>query len=87
MNEQRRVALAGWAGIAFIQGATLPSMIGSIMGWTQNLPPLSMVLLIWIGLALFLYRAFAHKDMVAIASNSIGWIVQSAMLAILFLRG
>jgi hypothetical protein len=75
----------GWIGMCLIHGATLPITIGNVLGWTKNLPPLSMVLMIWAGLVLYLWRAVATQDRLHIVSNSIGFIFQSVLLALIFL--
>ena len=75
----------GWIGMCLIHGATLPITVGNIMGWTDNLPPLSMVLMIWAGLVLYLWRAIETADRLHIVSNSIGFVLQSVLLALLFL--
>lgn len=80
-----RTEAAGWLGIILIQGASVPVMIRNLMGASTELPPLSMTLLIWSGLALFLYRSVVRADMVAIVSNAAGFILQSVMLALIAL--
>ena len=86
MTKDRFYDWLGYAGIVLIQGATFPAMLQYLLGdGTSQLPPLTMTLLIWAGLALFLARGVQRKDMVAIVSNSIGFILQSVMLALITL--
>ncbi len=86
MTKDRFYDWLGYTGIVLIQGATFPSMLEFIISnGDSDLPPLTMTLLIWAGLALFLARGFQRKDMVAIVSNSIGFILQSVMLALITL--
>lgn len=73
----------GYVGIILIQGAVIPSLIGNIMGWSSDLPPLSMVLLVWAGLFLFLLRSIYNKQMLYIVSESVGLFLQSVLLAII----
>ena len=75
--------IAGWAGIVLIQGATIPLTLGNILGYTKTLPPLSMVLMVWAGLGLFLWRSIEHKDRLSIVSNSVGFLLNSLLLAII----
>lgn len=75
--------IGGWIGMVLIHSATLPAIIGKIMGWSNDLPPLSMVLLIWSGLALFLVRAIARTDWLYIISNAFGFVLNSLLLAII----
>ncbi len=72
--------ISGWIGMVLIQLATLPTIINKIFDPAVAMPPLSMVLLIWSGLFLFLIRAIIQKDMLYIISNSIGFLSQSVLL-------
>lgn len=72
--------ISGWIGMVLIQLANLPTIINRIFDPTIAMPPLSMVLLIWSGLFLFLIRAIIQKDMLYIISNSIGFSSQSVLL-------
>ena len=79
----RKGELAGWCGMFLIHGATIPVTMSNILGYSNKLPPLSMVLLVWAGLALFLWRAIEQKDLLYIVSNSIGFALNSVLLAII----
>lgn len=83
IKEMSPPEIGGWAGMCLIHGATLPVTLGVIMGYSSALPPLSMVLLVWLGLALFLWRAIAQKDMLYIVSNAIGFALNSVLLALI----
>lgn len=74
--------LCGWIGMILVQCATLPALIYNLMGWSDHLPPLSMVLLIWAGLALYFVRAVAQNDKLYMFSNGFGFCMQSLMLGI-----
>lgn len=74
----------GWIGMCCIHGATLPIMVANIAGWSKTLPPLSMVLLVWLGLMLYLWRAVVTNDKLHIVSNSIGFALNSTLLALMF---
>jgi uncharacterized protein with PQ loop repeat len=72
----------GWIGVLLLQGATLPSMIDRLtVGTDASLPPLSMVLMVWIGLGFYLARAIRQNDVVYITSNGIGMFLNSVLLA------
>lgn len=75
--------IGGWVGMCLIHGATIPVTVANIMGWSENLPPLSMVLLVWAGLALFLWRAIDRKDFLYIVSNAVGFVLNSVLLALI----
>lgn len=85
LQNMRPAEIGGWVGMCLIHGATIPVTVANIAGWSDKLPPLSMVLLVWAGLALFLWRALDRKDMLYIVSNAVGFILNSVLLALIVL--
>lgn len=79
--------LMGWAGMVLIHGATLPVTLGVILGYNSNMPPVSMVILVWTGLFLFLCNAIVKKDILYIISNSVGFFFNSILLALIVFKG
>ena len=77
----------GWIGMLLIHSATLPVTIGIILGYNSNLPPVSMVLLVWSGLFLFLVRAIGNNDKLYIISNAVGFFFNSILLALIVFKG
>ena len=74
---------AGWLGMILIHSATLPVTLGIILGYSDTVPPASMILLVWTGLFLFLIRAIAQNDKLYIISNSIGFFFNSILLILI----
>ena len=73
----------GWIGMILIHGATAPTSVSVLMGWSTDLPPLNFILLVWLGLFLFLIRAIYAKDTLYIVSNAIGFSLNSLLLALI----
>lgn len=73
----------GWVGMCLIHGSTIPVTVSTIMGWNESLPPLSMILLIWTGLALFLWCAVYQRNTLYIVSNAIGFALNSILLSLI----
>ena len=87
MMKNKLAEIGGWVGMVLIHGATIPTSLSVIMGWSSVLPPLDMVLMIWAGLALFFLRAIARVDWLYLVSNAIGFILNSILLAIIVFGG
>ncbi len=81
--KNKLAEIGGWIGMVLIHGATIPTSIAVIMGWSDHLPPLDMILMIWIGLMLFFIRALARFDWLYLVSNGIGFLLQSILLGII----
>jgi len=75
--------MCGWIGMILIHGATAPTSISVLMGWSTNLPPLNFILLVWCGLFLFLIRAIYARDTLYIVSNAIGFSLNSLLLSLI----
>ena len=82
-TTSRNAEIGGYAGMALIHAATLPTSISIIMGWSDKLPPLSMVLMVWLGLILFFIRALVRFDWLYLISNGIGFIANSILLILI----
>ena len=78
--------IGGYAGMALLQGATLPQMFSAIFSDNAQLAPLSMVLMVWVGLLLYLVRAVYQRDMLYMISNGIG-VLLNFILMILIIWG
>ena len=89
-DERKKLAgeIGGYAGMVLLQGATLPSIVGCILNpATADLPPLSMVLMVWVGLLLYLIRAIVQRDKLYMISNGIGVVLNFILLNIIVFGG
>ena len=83
MNVKTISEIGGWIGMILIHGATVPTTMSVILGYSSELPPLNMVLLVWSGLFLFLLRAVVAKDTLYIVSKAIGFFFNTILLALI----
>lgn len=74
---------SGWLGMILVQCATVPTAVSNIMGWSNQLPPLSMVLLVWVGLSCYFVRAYAQRDKLYMVSNGVGFVLNTILLALI----
>jgi len=87
MSMKNKLAeIGGWIGMVLIHGATIPTSLAVIMGWSDHLPPLDMILMVWVGLMLFFFRALARFDWLYLVSNAIGFTLNTIILALILVR-
>jgi len=87
MSMKNKIAeIGGWIGMVLIHGATIPTSLAVIMGWSDHLPPLDMILMVWVGLLLFFFRALARFDWLYLVSNAIGFTLNTIILALILVR-
>ena len=77
----------GYVGLILIPSSTFPTIISNIMGTSDELPPLNMILLLFFGLSFYLVDAIKKGLFVYIISNLIGIFSQLALLTILVFGG
>jgi len=76
-------SISGWIGIVLLQIATIPTTIKLLLGTAENIPPIDMVILLWLGLGMLLFRSICHREIMYIVSNTIGFVFQSILLILL----
>jgi hypothetical protein len=76
----------GWIAVLVLHSATIPSLIAVMSGLTDRLPGVDLVLLVWTGLTLLFIKAAVQKDMLNLVTIGLGFIVQAAMLALIFFK-
>jgi len=87
MSMKNKLAeIGGWIGMVLIHGATIPTSLAVIMGWSDHLPPLDMIIMVWVGLMLFFFRALARFDWLYLVSNAIGFTLNTIILALILVR-
>lgn len=76
----------GWVAVMIIHAATIPNFLAVMQGVTEKLPQVDILLMVWTGLALFFVKAVIAKDMLNIITIGFGFVIQAAMLALIFIK-
>lgn len=76
----------GWMAAMVLHASTLPSLLAVMAGLTDRLPGVDLVLLVWTGLTLLFVKATIQKDMLNIVTIGFGFIVQAALMALIFFK-
>ncbi len=76
----------GWLAAIVLHASTLPSLLAVMAGLTDRLPGVDLVLLVWTGLTLMFIKAAIQKDMLNIITIGLGFIIQAAMMALIFFK-
>jgi hypothetical protein len=84
--KNKLAEIGGWIGMILIHGATIPTSLAVIMGWSDHLPPIDMIVMVWLGLLLFFLRALARFDWLYLVSNAIGFILNTIILVLILAR-
>ena len=83
---QKFAEFGGWIGMLLIQSSTLPVSFSIINGTAERIPPVDMILMVWVGLFLFLLRAISNRDTLYTVSNSVGFFFQTVLLILIVFK-
>jgi hypothetical protein len=75
-----------WAAIVIMHLSTVPSILAMMSGYSMDYPPADLVLMIWLALLLFLFRAAIKRDVLQMLTIGIGFLIQASMLVLLFFK-
>lgn len=76
----------GWVAILVLHAATLPTLLAVMSGLTDRMPPVDLVLMIWMGLSLMFIKAAVQRDILNMVTIGLGFVVQASMIALIFFK-
>jgi hypothetical protein len=76
----------GWVAVILVHLATIPTMVAVLTGLTEKLPPVDMVILMWLGLFMFFVRSVIAKDLLNIITIGFGFFVQAVLMALIIFK-
>lgn len=75
-----------WISVVLMHAATLPSLVAVLWAWTDEMPQLDMVLLIWAGLAAMFAQSLVSRNTLISITVSVGFMIQAVLMALIFFR-
>jgi hypothetical protein len=75
-----------WLAVIFFHSATIPTLLAVITGLSDRMPSVDIVLLTWAGLVCLFAQATVQKNMLQITTISMGFVVQSILMALIFFK-
>jgi hypothetical protein len=76
----------GWIGVILVHLATIPTLVAVLTGLTEKLPPVDIVVLMWLGLFMFFIRSVIAKDLLNIVTIGFGFFVQACLMALIIFK-
>ena len=76
----------GWLAVLLIHSATIPTLLAVLTGLSDRMPTVDLVLLTWAGLTALFAQACVQRNMLQIITISVGFILQSSLMALIFFR-
>lgn len=75
-----------WMAVLCFHAATLPNLLGLMLGLTDNMPPIEFVLIVWAGLGLLFMKAIIEKNRINLITIGVGFMAQATLMALIFFK-
>lgn len=76
----------GWIAVILVHLATIPTLVAVLTGLTEKLPPVDIVVLMWLGLFMFFIRSVISRDLLNIITIGFGFFVQAILMALIIFK-
>ena len=70
--------------IIVLHSVTLPSLLAVMQGITDKMPPVDLILLLWLGLTFLFAKAAIQRDLLVMITVGAGFVIQAVMMALIF---
>ena len=70
--------------IIVLHSVTLPSLLAVMQGVTDKMPPVDLILLLWLGLTFLFAKAAIQRDLLVMITVGAGFVLQAVMMALIF---
>lgn len=76
----------GWIAIVMLHFSSIPTLWAVIIGETDKLPNLDLMIFIWAALTTLFVKAILEKDRLYITTISLGFVAQTLMSGIILYK-
>jgi hypothetical protein len=76
----------GWFATILMHCAFVPNIISVLLGVSDRLPSIDVVIFVWGGLFLMFLRATINRDVLNIITGGIGFFIQAVLLALVVFK-
>ena len=70
--------------VIVLHSVTLPSLLAVMQGVTDKMPPVDLILLLWLGLTFLFAKAAIQRDLLIMITVGAGFVLQAVMMALIF---
>lgn len=76
----------GWIAIVLLFFSNVPTLIAVLLGKSDTLPPVDIVIFLFAGLIALFFKALIEKNFLYIATICMGFAAQAVLMSLTFLK-
>lgn len=70
--------------ILTLHSVTIPSLLAVMKGVTDKMPPVDLILLLWLGLTFLFAKSAIQRDLLVMITIGLGFVIQAGLMAWIF---
>lgn len=76
----------GWITIILLHLAPVPTLLAVVMGQSDRLPPVDLMIFIWSALTTLFFKSIIERNILYICSICLGFIAQTLLMGLIMFR-
>lgn len=76
----------GWLAILLAHFASLPTLIAVLMGKSDKLPPVDLMIFVWAALIMLFFKSLIERNYLYIATISLGFAAQTLIMGLILFK-
>jgi len=76
----------GWITIILLHFAAIPTLLAVLMGQSDKLPPVDLMLFLWSALITMFFKSLIEKNFLYISTICIGFVVQTVIMSLILFK-
>ena len=76
----------GLLTIVFLHLASVPTLLSVLLGQSDRLPPVDLMIFVWAGLTTLFFKALIERNALYIATICVGFIGQTLIMGLILFR-
>lgn len=76
----------GWITIVLLHLSSIPTLLAVLLGKSDVLPPVDILIFVWIGLVAMFFKALLEKNNLYVATICIGFAAQTVLMSLILFK-
>jgi hypothetical protein len=76
----------GWLAIVLCHFASIPTLIAVLVGQSDKMPPVDLMLFVWLSLITMFFKSLIERNTLYIATICLGFVAQTLIMGLILFK-
>ena len=76
----------GWITIILLHFAAIPTLLAVLLGQSDRLPPVDLMMFLWSGLITLFFKALIERNFLYISTICMGFVAQTVIMSLILFK-